>query len=213
MTASVQKKDFEGATAACVRREEILHVATRVFAQQGYSEAVTQTVADELGVGKGTLYRYFPSKRELFLAAVDRAMGQLHEHVDRCTRDVPDGLERVRMGVRAYLAFFREHPEFVEMLVQERAQFKDRDRPTYFEHRARHVERWRDLYRRLIGEGRVRDIPPDRISDVVAAVLYGAMFLNDAGGRSGAFTIDADAILDLLFYGLLTSGERSRCGE
>ena len=43
--------------------------------------------------------------------------------------------------------------------MQERAGFKDRERPTYFEHRENNVERWRQVYRRLIAEGRVRPIP------------------------------------------------------
>ena len=53
------------------RQEEILEAAATLFAECGYSDADTQTLADRLGVGKGTIYRYFPSKQELFLAAVD----------------------------------------------------------------------------------------------------------------------------------------------
>ena len=64
------------------RREEILAAAVRLFAERGYAEADTQVLADMLGVGKGTLYRYFPSKRELFLAAVDGAMRKLKAAVD-----------------------------------------------------------------------------------------------------------------------------------
>ena len=56
------------------RREEILDAATELFAQHGYSDAVTQALAERLQVGKGTLYRHFPSKQELFLAAADRVI-------------------------------------------------------------------------------------------------------------------------------------------
>lgn len=63
------------------REEEILEAAAIYFAECGYSEADTQTLADRLGVGKGTIYRYFPSKRELFLAAVDRLMLQLDDTI------------------------------------------------------------------------------------------------------------------------------------
>ncbi len=209
MNPSIIKK--RGGRTPCDgdRREEILSAATLLFAEQGFSDAVTQLLADNLGVGKGTLYRHFPSKRELFLAAVDRVMRQLHDHVEAATCDVTDGIERIRAGIRAYLAFFREHPEFVEVLVQERAQFRDRENPTYFEHRERNVQRWRDLYRQLIGEGRIRDIPAERISDVMSAVLYGAMFLNDYGGRSGAFAIDAEEIIDILFRGIQSEAEKA----
>ena len=44
------------------RTEEILAAAARLFARLGYTDTDTQALADELQVGKGTLYRYFPSK-------------------------------------------------------------------------------------------------------------------------------------------------------
>ena len=117
------------------RREEILAAAVRLFAERGYAEADTQVLADMLGVGKGTLYRYFPSKRELFLAAVDGAMRKLKGAVDEAIEGVEEPVERIAAGMRAYLTFFADHPEYVELIIQERAQFKDRKKPTYFEHR------------------------------------------------------------------------------
>ena len=63
------------------RQEEILDVAARVFAERGFPGTDVQEIADELEVGKGTIYRYFPTKRKLFLAAVDRAMRRLREEV------------------------------------------------------------------------------------------------------------------------------------
>ena len=46
------------------RTEQILDAAARLFAKHGFADADTQLLADELGVGKGTIYRYFPSKKE-----------------------------------------------------------------------------------------------------------------------------------------------------
>src|SRR5947209_4064740 len=74
------------------RQEEILDAAAKLFAEHGYSDADTQRLADKLGVGKGTLYRYFPSKRELFLAAADRAMRQLRQSVDASIGGIADPL-------------------------------------------------------------------------------------------------------------------------
>jgi AcrR family transcriptional regulator len=48
------------------RRQEILDAAARLFAKHGYSQTDTQVIADELQVGKGTIYRYFPSKGRSF---------------------------------------------------------------------------------------------------------------------------------------------------
>ena len=107
------------------RQEEILEKAVELFARHGYSATDTQRLADELQVGKGTLYRYFPSKESLFLAAVDFCMRKLHEQVAAFVAEVADPMDRIREGIRAYLAFFVEHPEFVELMIQERALFKD----------------------------------------------------------------------------------------
>src|SRR5438552_11277639 len=111
---------------AARRREEILDAAARLFAERGYSETDTQVLADELGVGKGTLYRYFPSKRDLFLATADRVMRMLRQRVDSAIATIDEPFERISVAIRTYLTFFGEHPEFVELLMQERAQFKDR---------------------------------------------------------------------------------------
>src|SRR5438874_2266104 len=173
------------------RTQQILDAAARLFAKHGYAAADTQLLADELGVGKGTIYRYFPSKEELFLAAADRVMRQLREQIDGHIKGVADPLDRIAVAIRTFLAFFAENPDFVELLMQERAQFKDRKEPTYFQHRAANVERWRDLYRRLIAAGRVREMAVERITDVLGALVYGTMFINYFVGHRKAVEAQA----------------------
>jgi len=196
--------------ANLARREEILETATLLFAEHGFSDAVTQALADRLGVGKGTIYRHFPSKRDLFLAAADRVMWKLQERVDANIAGIDDGLEKITRGITTFLAFFAEHPPYVELLIQERAYFKDRRRPTYFEHRERVIERWRQNYRNLIAEGRVRDIPVEQITNVVSNVVYGIMVTNFFDGQPKPSDVQAREILDVIFSGILTESEKKR---
>jgi len=193
-------KDQELTARRC---EEILDVAARVFAERGYAETDVQLIADELGVGKGTIYRYFPSKQELFLAAVDRGMRRLRAQVEAATADRQDPLDVIAHAIRTYLAFFQTYPEFVELFIQERAVFRDRRKPTYFEHRQANVKKWQDLVRRLIAEGRVRDLPVERVTDVVGDLLYGTMFTNYFTGRARSFEEQAHDILDTVLNGIL----------
>lgn len=191
-------------------REEILEQAIVLFARDGYANLDLQVLADAVGVGKGTLYRHFGNKEKLFLAAVDRVMRNLRQHIDQAIAGIEEPFERIRRGIHAYLRFFATHPEAVEMLIQERAQFKDRKRPTYFEHREVNVQRWRDLYRDLICQGRVRDISPERICNVVGDLLYGAMFVNYIARRNRPPEELAEDIIDIVFHGILTDAERNR---
>jgi AcrR family transcriptional regulator len=190
------------------RQEQILEAATELFAQRSYSQTDTQVLIEQLGIGKGTLYRYFPSKRDLFLAAADRVMRKLRERVGTEIAGAPDPLDQIARAVRAFLAFFAENPQFVELLIQERAQFKDRKRPTYLEHCEANVERWRALYRGLISAGRIRDIPTERITDVVTDLLYGTIFTNYFAGQRKPPEEQAEDILDIVFHGILSEPER-----
>ncbi len=205
-----RKGDRFGERVTGDRREEILEAATALFAEDGYSDTVTQRLVEKLQVGKGTLYRYFPSKRDLFLAAVDRVMRRQRERIDAAIAESADPLQRVSRAIRAHLAFFAEHPEFVELLIQERALFKDRKTPTFYEHRNNNVGKWQEMYRTLIEEGRVRDIPVERITDVLSDLVYGTMFTNYFTGPRKPFEAQAEDILDIVFFGILTEPERRR---
>jgi hypothetical protein len=96
--------------------------------------------------------------------------------------------------------------------MQERAQFKDRKKPTYFEHREANSVRWRELYRSLIAAGRIRDVPVERISDVMSNLLYGTMCTNYFTDQRHSVEAQARDILDIAFNGILSDSERQRRG-
>jgi AcrR family transcriptional regulator len=195
------------------RQEEILAAATRVFAEHGYPGTDVQVIADRLSVGKGTIYRYFPSKSALFLAAVDRGVRRLHERIEADTTDVADPIDpidRIAQAVHSYLAFFAENRELVELFIQERAEFKDRKQPVYFEQRDASCGPWDELMRGLMAAGRVRDVSVNELRDVVSDLLYGTIFANHFARRSTPPHAQAGQILDLMFHGILTDKERKR---
>ena len=192
------------------RREEILDAATAQFAKHGYPNTDVESVAEKLGVGKGTIYRYFPTKSELFLAAVDRGMHRLTERVNQAVATVADPIDRIVSAIDAYLEYFDEHPELVELFIQERAEFKDRAEPLYFQHHEASAEPWREMFRGLVAAGRVRDLDVMQTSDAINSMLYGAVIANAVRGRRGHSAAQARRITDLLFHGILSPSERLR---
>jgi AcrR family transcriptional regulator len=192
------------------RREEILDAAAPIFARHGYAGTDVQLVADALGLSKGTIYRYFPTKERLFLGSVDRGMRRLNERIQAATEGVADPLGVMEAAIAAYLAFFREFPEFVELLVQERAVFKDRKKPTYFEYRDANLAPWRALCAGLIAAGRLRDVPVERILDVTSDLVYGTMFTSYFSGRHKPLDEQVSDVVDIFFHGILSDAERRR---
>ena len=189
---------------------EILAAAAVIFARRGYEATDLEQVAAAVRVSKATLYYYFQSKERLFLAAVDHGMQQLREAVDASGAEIDDPLERVEEAIRAYLRFFCDHPQFVELMIQERAAFRDRKKSTYFEHRDANIHQWRDLFAGLIRARRVRDVPVDRLLDVISDQVYGAMFTaHFTGGRKSPEEQAAD-IIDIVLGGMQTPAERRK---
>ncbi|MBN8511349.1 MAG: TetR/AcrR family transcriptional regulator [Burkholderiales bacterium] len=59
------------------RPQELLQAALELFVEKGFAAARSEEVAARAGVSKGTLYRYFPSKAELFKAVVRQNLSAL----------------------------------------------------------------------------------------------------------------------------------------
>ncbi len=54
------------------RREQILEVATGLFAQQGFQGTTTKIIAENSGVTEALIFRHFASKEELYWAVIER---------------------------------------------------------------------------------------------------------------------------------------------
>jgi AcrR family transcriptional regulator len=186
---------------AARRREQILRHAIQHFARDGYANADLDALAADVGCAKGTLYRYFENKADLFQQSVDLVMRELLAAT--AAAESGDPLDQLVHAIRSYLAYFDAHPEYVELLIQERAAFRDRKVPTYFVHRDASIERWTPRHLALMDQGRLRRIPVERIHDVVGDLLYGTIFTNYFAGRRKNLDQQVTDVLDVLFNGLL----------
>ena len=188
---------------ADLRRAQILAEATKLFAATGFPNTEVQTIADNLGIGKGTVYRYFPSKRDMFMAAVDRGIRLLGASVNEAAGTSGEPLERILNAIRAYLAFFDAHPEIVELLIQERAEFRDRQTPTYFSHKEQSIGQWHLLLRDLMDRGTIRELPEAVVADYISDLLYGMVFTTYFSGREKPLSDQADQVIDLILSGIV----------
>jgi AcrR family transcriptional regulator len=98
------------------RRKQILKNAVRVFARSNYRSAKVADIAAEAGVSEALLYKFFPSKKAIFLEILhymsERVVVAWQEEVDR----EPDALKALRNMGMTYYERMRKHPE--ELRVQ-----------------------------------------------------------------------------------------------
>ena len=63
------------------RRARILACAQEVFANEGFRSAEVKTIAVQAGVGKATIYKFFPSKDALLLTIVEENLNTIRDIV------------------------------------------------------------------------------------------------------------------------------------
>ena len=73
--APLSKKEERAAR----RRDEILEASLDVFSEKGYHATGIADIAEKLGIGHGTFYRYFKNKLDIFNALIDRVIAHLME--------------------------------------------------------------------------------------------------------------------------------------
>ncbi len=176
----------------------VLEAAAAEFGERGYHEAAITGITQRAGVALGTFYTYFESKEEVFRALVRDMSQATRAHVAEAVRGAPDRIAAERMGLEAFIAFTRKHPELYRII--EEAQFVAHD--AYREHYRSFV----DGYSRNLAAARQRGEIAEGPDEPRAWALIGmSVFL---GMRYGLWNEDltpaevAKAAIDLVSDGL-----------
>ncbi len=106
------------------RRSELLDAATSVFARKGYWAASISDIIQAASAARGSFYRYFRSKQEVFVAIVDQFREEemlLVKRLDELSLS-PQTVsfqERVRTGILSWLEFYYRNLQAAKIVVQD----------------------------------------------------------------------------------------------
>lgn len=177
---------------------KLLEAAAAEFGARGYHEAAITGITARAGVALGTFYTYFESKEELFRALVRDMSHATRSHVAEAVAGAPDRLAAERLGLAAFIAFTRKHPELYRII--EEAQFVAEDA-----HRA-HYRSFVEGYREGLAQAGARGEIVEGPDELRAWALIGmSVFL---GKRYAIWDRDmdpaevADHAIDLVADGL-----------
>src|SRR6187455_404221 len=93
------------------RIQSIQDAAMRVIARKGMAAATMQEIAEEAGVAKGTIYRYFRDRDELVEKTFETAITQLIAKVESALDSGTTVEDKLRAAMTAKFSFFRENKE------------------------------------------------------------------------------------------------------
>jgi AcrR family transcriptional regulator len=179
------------------KRQRILAAATCVFAERDFHRVQVSEVASRAGVGKGTVYLYFPTKDQLHRVALEGSLERLAGEVERAAESAAPPAEALRAIVLSILRFFWRRQHLLTLVQRfERAQ-RARDR------RGRVLQ----AVERLLARHRLAGGPGTR--HLTAAFLLGmaraAILEHGPGDRPEAV---AARVVDVYLSGIATRRQR-----
>lgn len=101
------------------KHDSILDAARTVFSREGYAASSVEDVAAEAGIAKGTVYLYFKSKEELYLAALLRDIRALGAEARAEMERAPRLLNKIEAFLRVRLEYCRAHEDFLRIYLAE----------------------------------------------------------------------------------------------
>lgn len=178
-------------------RGEIAAVALRLFAERGFEETTLDDIASTIGVGRRTLFRYFPSKNDMAWGDFDGEIERLRGHLHAIAPEVPV-MRAIRLAVVA-TNDFREAdiPELrsrMKVLTQE---------PALQAHSAIRYRDWREAVAEFCAQRLDRDsadLIPQAIGHATLGVTL-ASFLSWVQQPPGDLAPHLDRALRLLEVG------------
>ena len=188
-------------------RDLILDAADRLLARYGYRKMTMDDLAQEVGIGKGTIYLHFPSKEEVVLSHVDRIVERLKGELQKIARGSGAPAARLRRMLVARVMFrFDSVQHYTESLSDLLAAL----RPGLLARRRRHFEEESEVLSEVLREGRragefnyreARSAARTLLTATNALLPY-SLSARELGGRA-ELEAEATRVVDMLLTGLL----------
>lgn len=158
----VAKKKVRATTAAHdERRMEIIEHCSRLFDRVGYHRATMQLLADEVGLGKPTLYHYFSSKADLLFEMHQLHIDSLIGGLDKDAKKYTDPGMLLTRTCANTLREIAEHPGYVRAFMDHYADLEGKQRIDIRNRRNEYFTRICAIIDSGIASGKFRKVPTE----------------------------------------------------
>lgn len=131
-------------------REALLDATDRLLARSGYQKMTIDELANEVGIGKGSVYLHFTSKEEIALSHIDRIIERLKGELEIIAKREISGAEKLRqMLIKRVLFRF----DSVQHYTQSINDLLSALRPNLLARRKSYFEEESKIFARVIEEG------------------------------------------------------------
>jgi TetR/AcrR family fatty acid metabolism transcriptional regulator len=156
------------------KRKLIFEAAVDVFSTRGYHNATMSEIATAAGVGKGTIYEYFPSKLQLFQQLLIKGMDTYYASFDANELKRKSVKERLLIILEGHIDFCRKNSQLTRLVFWEAEGHDEEVKEWMLQMRKEKEARLQELLNDGIASGELRRedsyIVALTISGVIGAV-------------------------------------------
>jgi AcrR family transcriptional regulator len=198
------KKESSSNRTVKNRRQDILEAGLKLFAEKGYNGSTTAEIARAAGVAEGTIFRHFPTKKDLLIAVLEpKVLEGLVQLNKEHSEDTPT--EFFRCFLRNRLELIKKNESLIRLMFAE-AQYHIEVREALFNGIiGQAISITKPWFEKGVERGDFRALPflPTMRSFMGMVMIYG-LFGHVFIGLSPEKTIEeaTDHILDLFLHGL-----------
>jgi len=157
------------------RRCQIMHAAERLFTSRRFHEITLDDVARIARVGKGTIYRYFENKEDLFFQTVVSGFDELCDLVKHSAASDAPFREQLIDVCRQISSFYERRRELIRMMHSEEGSRFWREKNVHRrweERRSGLVQALADIFAKGVAAGRIRgDVTPEALAAYLLGLL------------------------------------------
>jgi TetR/AcrR family transcriptional regulator, cholesterol catabolism regulator len=140
------------------RREELLAIAARLFAEKGFRSTTVRDIADAAGILSGSLYHHFDSKESMVDEILSSFQEELFGQYDEILASADDPRTKLERAVLVSFETIDKHHDEVAIFQNDAAYLLTFDRFAYLQTRNdQSRELWLTLLRAGVDEGLLRD--------------------------------------------------------
>ncbi|EST35811.1 hypothetical protein N566_17240 [Streptomycetaceae bacterium MP113-05] len=183
------------------QRDRLIRAMIAATAELGYAQVMVADVVKRARVSRKTFYVHFADKEECFLAANDLGVEQMFTRIAVEVsaaaegQDGPDAVVRLRAGLRGYLCFLSDEPEFARTFLVEGLAAGPRALERFEAAHRRFADLTRRWYERALPEHEGWPaVPPDAYTAIVGA-LHELVTVRVRGGRTAELPTLEDTAL------------------
>lgn len=185
-----------------VREDQLVGIATELFASKGYDGTSLRDIADAAGITKAALYYWFPEKEALFVRVVENRMGSLIRQVSLAIEQAADPIAKIRAFLQASAEQMdANRSAWVTSSINFWSNFDAAQREILLAQRDRFEQLLRQCVADAVAQGLLRPADPALVTRLLLSGLNQLPRWHKPGGRLSAAQV-VEAYLDMLLTGL-----------